>query len=100
MLKSLASKGGSWLQLVRLVDQDRRFGRHIAQRLGGVTWEGILRDGAFRGSGVPREVVPLVDLEGRHSVHDGAGWNGRPGREVQIIFSSFAFFQEIHRVSE
>ena len=73
MLKSLASKDGSWMQLVRLVDQDRRFGRQIAQRLGGVTWEGILRDGAFRGSGVPREVVPLIDLEGRHSLHDGDG---------------------------
>ena len=63
VLKSFASKDGSWSRLVRLVEQDRRFGQQIAQRLGGVAWEGILRGGTLREIGVPRDDAPFIDAE-------------------------------------
>jgi hypothetical protein len=42
MQKSLASKDDAWMRLLRLVEQDQRFGRQIAQRFGRVAWGNIL----------------------------------------------------------
>jgi hypothetical protein len=83
VLKSFASKDGSWSRLVRLVEQDRRFGQQIAQRLGGVAWEGILRGGTLREIGVPRDDAPFIDAEDADGCHGGPdrGFNRRKERE-------------------